>query len=371
MNPTPVSDQSTDQRPTGPSGRKPGPERVGPVNMRDVARRAGVSVSTVSRVVGGSAAVQAKTRDLVLEAMAELDYVVNGLAQSMLGTGSRTIGFLVSHMVGPTFAELASGVEQEASKAGDLLAIVTTHRNPNDEWAALRQLREQRAKAVLLVGAGETDAGYTERLRNYETYLSAVGTRLILCGRAPVDAVPGVLSVSYDNAAGIRAATQHLLDLGHRRILYLGAAGNHSTAEERLRGYLQALDAAGVSLDPSLFPETSFEPETCRAALESLTAAGTHFTAIVAARDEIAVHALRYFKQRGVRVPEDVSLVGFDDMPFMADLTPALTTVRVPYRELGRRAGELVESKQTAQKHSISLPTELIVRASTSKPKGH
>lgn len=360
-----ITDPPTPTRPP----RKPGPERVSTVNMRDVANMAGVSVSTVSRVLSDSPLVQERTRERVLESMETLGYVVNGLAKSMVGTGSRTVGFLVSHMVGPTFAELASGVEEEASKAGDLVAIVTTRGTPEGEMRALSQLREQRARAVLLVGAGETSPNYKERLRQYEEYLAAVGTRLILCGRGPVRGVPGVLSVTYDNAAGTRAATEHLISLGHQRILYLGAAANHSTAEDRLRGYLQALEGAGIAADPGLYPETSFEPHRCRAALETEPVSGAGFTAVVAARDEIAVQALQSFKQRGIRIPEDMSVVGFDDMPFMADLTPPLTTVRAPYRELGRRAGGLIEVLPTGRGKNVMLPVELIVRASTSPPQ--
>lgn len=359
---------TADPAAAGLAPRKPGPDRVSTVNMRDVANMAGVSVSTVSRVLSDSPLVQGRTKERVLEAMATLGYVVNGLAKSMVGKGSRTVGFLVSHMVGPTFAELASGVEEEASKAGDLVAIVTTRGTPEGEMRALGQLREQRARAVLLVGAGETNSAYKERLNQYEEYLAAVGTRLILCGRGPVDGVPGVLSVTYDNAAGTRAATEHLIGLGHRRILYLGAAANHSTAEDRLNGYLDALENAGITPETGLYPETSFEPERCRAVLETLSASGTEFTAVVAARDEIAVQALHALKQRGVRIPQDVSVVGFDDMPFMADLTPPLTTVRAPYRELGRRAGALIEERTMESSGNVMLPVQLIVRASTSAP---
>ncbi|MEW9870699.1 LacI family DNA-binding transcriptional regulator [Arthrobacter sp. HS15c] len=349
---------------SGANARTRGPARAGMVNMKDVAQHAGVSSSTVSRVIAQNPAVQPETRDRVLEAMRELDYVVNGLAQSMLGRGSRAVGFLVSHMVGPTFADVAQGVEEEVSKSGDLLTIITTHGDPEGEMQALQQMREQRARAVLLVGASRTGSGYGESLQSYQAFLSAAGTRLVLCGHPALSSVPNVPSVHYDNAGGTRMATEHLLALGHRRIVYLGAQADHSTAEDRLRGYRQALEAAGLEVDPGLVPDSTFELDTCQAAMEELVSAGRDFTAVVAARDEIAVRALRVFRRHGINVPQDVSLVGYDDMPFMADLTPALTTVRVPYRELGRRAGRLISNGDAAFTDDV-LPVELIVREST------
>jgi LacI family transcriptional regulator len=331
--------------------------------MRDVAKRAGVSASTVSRVIADSPAVQPETRDRVLEAMKELDYVVNGLAQSMLGRGSRAVGFLVSHMVGPTFADVAQGVEEVVSKAGDLLTIVTTHGDQEGEMRALQQMREQRARAVLLVGASPTGTEYEERLIQYQEFLSAAGTRLVLCGHPALSVVTDIPIVDYDNTGGSRAATEHLLALGHRRILYLGASAGLSTAEERFRGYREALEAAGLEIDPAIVPQSTFELDPCEAALEQLVAAREDFTAVVAARDEIAVRALRVFRRHGMRVPQDVSLVGFDDMPFMGDLSPSLTTVRVPYRELGRRAGRLIVDGGNASIETLKV--ELVVREST------
>ncbi|MGX9901425.1 LacI family DNA-binding transcriptional regulator [Arthrobacter sp. SA17] len=346
------------------NARTRGPVRASAVNMRDVAKRAGVSSSTVSRVIAQNPAVQPETRQRVLTAMEELDYVVNGLAQSMLGRGSRAIGFLVSHMLGPTFGDVAQGVEEEVAKSGDLLTIITTHGNAEGEMRALRQMREQRARAVLLVGASRTGPDYGERLKQYQEYLSAVGTRLVLCGHPALLSVPEVPSVDYDNARGVSAATQHLISLGHRRIVYLGAAADHSTAEDRLRGYCQAMSAAGIEIDPALVPASTFDLDPCQEALEKLIAAGRFFTAVVAARDEIAVRALRVFRRHNINVPRDVSLVGFDDMPLMADLTPSLTTVRVEYRELGRRAGRLISGDIAASTDNV-LPVELIVRDST------
>lgn len=355
---------------SGLNARTRGPARVSTVNMKDVAKRAGVSSSTVSRVIAQSSAVQPETRDRVLEAMKELDYVVNGLAQSMLGRGSRAVGFLVSHMVGPTFADVAQGVEEEVSKSGDLLTIITTHGDPEGEMQALQQMREQRARAVLLVGASRTGPEYAVSLRQYQEFLSAAGTRLVLCGHPALLSVPTVPSVDYDNAGGVRAATEHLIGLGHRRIVYLGAQAGHSTAEERYRGFGQALEAADLKLERDLVPASTFELDPCQSALEDLVAAGQDFTAVVAARDEIAVRALRVFRRHGISVPQDVSLVGFDDMPFMGDLTPSLTTVRVPYRELGRRAGKLIADSGSVLSGTV-LPVELVVRESTSQAPGY
>ncbi len=332
--------------------------------MRDVAELAGVSVATVSRVISDSSSVQRKTRERVLAAMAELDYVLNGLAQSMQGKGTRAIGFLVNRMVGPTFADLASGVEEEVSGNGGLLTILTTHGAPEQEMEALRQMREQRAKAVLLVGASPTSEEYTERLRKYRDFLAPTGTKLILCARGPVPGVDGVDSVYYENRKGMRTATEHLLAQGHRNIVFLGAETNHSTAIDRLDGFVDAFRSAGLEPHEQLILRTAFDPDPAEAALEELIKAKVDFTAVVAARDELAVRALRVFRRHGIKVPDDVSLLGYDDMLFVGDLTPSLTTVRVPYRELGRHSGKLVDGNSTAGSTQV-LPVEFITREST------
>jgi LacI family transcriptional regulator len=321
-------------------------------------------VATVSRVIAKNPVVQEATRERVEAAMKELDYVVNGLVQSMQGKGSRAVGFLVYEMVGPTFADLASGVEEGASESRDLMTILTTHGNPDREWQAIQQMREQRARAVLLVGATPTGPEFVERLKRYRDFLATVGTKLILCARGPVPGVPGVASVYYENRLGMRLATEHLLSLGHRRIVFLGAEANHSTAEDRLAGFLDAFEAAGVEPVEELIVRTAFDAEPAQKALDQLVRSAVPFTAVVAARDELAVRALRVFRSHRIQVPEGVSLVGFDDMLFVGDLTPSLTTVRVPYRELGRRAGRLLDDKADPDAAEL-LPVELVIRDST------
>ncbi|WP_426225763.1 LacI family DNA-binding transcriptional regulator [Pseudarthrobacter sp. DSP2-3-2b1] len=344
-----------------------GPARFSTTNLRDVALHARVSPATVSRVISENPSVRPETRERVLASMAELNYVVNGLARSMTGRGSRAIAFLVNNMVGPTFAEIATGVEESTSASGNRVTMLTTHGDPDRELELLIQMCEQRAAAVLLVGATPTDASFTDRLHRYSELLASVGAQLVLCGRPEDPALPDVASVYYDNYGGTLSSTRHLIHLGHRRIIFHGAATNHTTAEDRLRGYRDALHEAGIEVAEDLIIPDAFNVREAQERMDNILAAGTKFSAVVGVRDEAAVGAIRALRKRGVSIPDDVSVVGFDDVPFMEDLTPSLTTVRAPYRQIGKLAGELAVAAGS-DLHKV-LPVELQIRESSAEAR--
>ncbi len=357
--------------PKGNHGRRGsrGPTKVGAVNLRDVAARAGVAPATASRVFGGKHNVNAQTRARVLAAADELGYVVNGLARSMMGRGPRTVAFLTHEMIGPTFAATAAGVESVATENGYLLLICTTHGTPAREREIIATLREQRAAAVLLIGATDTDEAFAERAAGYARDLATIGSRLLFCGRPPLAGHPEIRSVDYDHGAGLRAAVAHLASLGHRSIAYAGEGRGRTTAELRLDGYRSGLRENGLTADPALFvPSENTEADGERA-VRGFLATGTPATAIVCMTDNIAVGAYRAARAAGLRIPEDLSIVGFDDVPIVGDLTPGLTTVRPPFHQIGVDAARIALGLRDGDT-DVVLGTSLVVRGSTGRAGG-
>ncbi|WUP70907.1 LacI family transcriptional regulator [Streptomyces sp. NBC_00258] len=334
--------------------------------MRDVAAKAGVSVATVSRTLAGNYPVSATTRTRVMAAVESLHYVVNVHAKALSGRVAGPIALVIQDITGPSLAHVAAGVEQEAADRGRLSLVCATRGDPGREGDLVQLMREQHAGAVVLVGGAVQDDAYHERMAEYARALDAAGSRLVLVGRPPLpDGIP-VTVVEYDNRGGAFQAADHLLTAGHRRALFLGGTPLLSTAEQRRAGYLHALRAHGVpyaeELDmPGPYTRVSGYQRT-REALK----AGLDFTAVFAGTDIVATGALAALHEAGLDVPRDISLVGFDDVPFAADLSPALTTVRVPYEELGRTAVRLAlegEERPAADDHVV-LSTQLVIRQS-------
>jgi LacI family transcriptional regulator len=306
--------------------------------IRDVAEHAGVSVATVSRVLAGNYPVAAKTRQRVQRSVRELNYVVNTHARALAGVQTETIAFMLNDLRGPSFADAAHGVEQEAAARGRLCLICSTAGDPGREQAFLKLMREQRACAVIVIGGVRDDAQYRESMAEMARSLQAVGSRLVLCGRPALgEGVPATV-VEYDNEGGAYSITTHLLANGHRRILLLGGEETSTTSMGRLAGYRRALADFGVPADPGLIDGRGFERRDGFEAVRRRLERGVDFTAVFAMTDMSATGALAAFDEAGVRVPEDVSLVGYDDIELAADLRPKLTTVHVPYEELGRTA---------------------------------
>jgi LacI family transcriptional regulator len=336
------------------------------VTVKDVAARAGVSPATVSRVLAGDYPVTATTRARVRRAVRELDYVANAQARALKGAGTRMVAFVMDDVTGPSFAYVAKGVEEQATAAGRLCLICITHGDPSRELAVVEAMREQQADAVILVGGGFLNAEYSERMIHFAHALDKAGSRLVLCGRPPLgDDVPTTV-VEYDNEGGAYAITSHLLSQGHRRIVYLGNVQvNHTTSRDRIRGYRRAHEAYGVPADPALIVTGEYTEAAGYLGTRRLLAErsqGKEFTAVFAATDMVAAGVVRALREAGVRLPEDVSVVGYDDVPLAVNLYPALTTVRVPTEELGRTAVRL--ALNPAEPQHVVLGTHIVVRDS-------
>ncbi|WBO63053.1 LacI family DNA-binding transcriptional regulator [Streptomyces camelliae] len=346
-------------------------EAAGRSTIRDVAARAGVSASTVSRVLGGVYPVSTATRSRVMRAVHEMDYVADARAKAVAGVGTPTLAFVLEDITGPSFAHMARGVEREAARLGHLCLVCSTDGDLRQELDFIETMRAQRAAAVILVGGTADTPEYRERTRRIADSLASAGSRLVLCGRPPLGPGAPVTVIEYDNEGGAYALVAHVLAQGHRRVLFLGGKPDHTTAQGRERGYLGAHRARGLEPDPDLLLHGDFTRDSGHRLMRRALEQELDFTAVVAATDMVAAGALTALHEAGLDVPGDVSLAGYDDIPFARDLHPALTTVHVPYEELGRLAvrtalghsSDSAASPASAGEHLL-LGTHVVVRGS-------
>ncbi|MEV8565115.1 LacI family DNA-binding transcriptional regulator [Streptomyces sp. NPDC051322] len=346
-------------------------DAAGRHTIRDVAARAGVSASTVSRVLAGHYPVSAATRTRVMRAVKELDYVADARARAIAGAGASTVAFVLDDITGPSFAQMAHGVEREASRRGHLCQVCTTEGDPERELAVVEVMRAQRAAAVILVGGTVESPGYHERMSGIARSLQSAGSRLVLCGRPPLGPDVPATVIEYDNEGGAFALCSHLLSHGHRKILFLGGIRGHMTADGRERGYREAYAARGIDPDPALIRTGDFTRDGGHRRVREVLAAELDFTAVFATTDMVAAGALTALREAGLRVPEDVSLAGYDDIAFARDLYPPLTTVHVPYEELGRIAvSTALDRSPTARNEHRLLGTHVVVRDSVGDLRG-
>ncbi|MFC5832766.1 LacI family DNA-binding transcriptional regulator [Nonomuraea insulae] len=338
--------------------------------IKDVAELAGVSLSTVSRVVAGNYPVAQGTRLRVQRAIRELNYVANTHARVLGGGATRTVGFIVNDVRGPAFAAAVHGVEQEAAQRGHICLVATTDGDPSRELAAIQLMREQRAAAVFLIGGTYDSAAYQARMTDIARSLDAARSRLVLCGRPSLG--PGIPAtvVEYDNEGGAYALSSHLIGRGHRRILYVGGDPAFTTTTGRLSGFRRAMADMGVPVDEGLFElDTEFSRASGYERVSARLGSGRDFTAIFAETDVIAGGAMAAVYDAGLSVPGDVSIVGYDDIPLATDLRPSLTTVHVPYEELGRAAVRVALDRPVgrAEQHQV-LGTHVVLRQSVGRP---
>ncbi|MFJ8019472.1 LacI family DNA-binding transcriptional regulator [Streptomyces sp. NPDC096311] len=340
--------------------------------LRDVAERAGVSMSTVSRVLADNYPVAQATRQRVLRAIREMDYVANTHARALRGVVTQTVAFVLNDIRGGSFTQVAHGVEEEAARRGMLCLICTTQGDLERELSVVRTMQEQGAAAVILIGGVADNAAYRVRMTATAHSLEASGSRLVLCGRPSIgDDVPATV-VEYDNEGGAYAMTSRMLVAGHRRILFLGTDPvPTTTVGGRLAGYRRALADFGVEADPALEQACGFGRADAYDRLTGRLRTARDFTAVFAVTDLAAAGALAALNDAGLKVPEDVSLGGYDDVDTAIDLRPRLTTVHVPYEELGRTAVRLAldlrEGRASSAEQHVTLGTHVVVRESIAR----
>lgn len=341
-------------------------------NIHDVAAEAGVSIATVSRVIAGNYPVAKKTRERVELAVAKLNYSANPNAQRLRGVDIAPVAVLLGSITGPSFAALAQGVEAEARDRGRICLIGTTGSDYERELELVELMRRQGVEAVILPGGVWASPDHHDRMAALAKTLAKEGKHLVFCGpRTLEDHGEDAIDIRYDNEGGAREIAAHVVAKGHRNVLLMSGVPNGATAIERLRGFRSALEAGGAQEYGVI--ETSFDREPAREALlahlREIVPVGSRppFTAVLCGTDQVAMGVLDALHEHGLRCPEDVSITGFDDVPSARDLSPALTTIRVPYEELGALAVRhaLDDPRTTAG----MLPVELVVRDSVAAPR--
>lgn len=330
------------------------------VTIMDVAAHAGVSYSTVSRVVNDYEFVKADTREKVQNAMAELGYVANLKARSLAGGRSNMIGLLVFDLENSYFTEVVRGIDAEVSRIHYDMVISTTHQRLDREQAYVTQLASGMVDGLIIMLPQNIDS-WLEPLRQRQTPYVLIDHESGL-GQGHV--------IRTTNRRGARQATDYLLDLGHRRIGLVTGTPTVQSGRERIEGFEQAFAGRNLSIDSDLIVQGDFDQASGYVAALQLLQYRTPPTAIFALNDAMAIGVLEAAEKVGLTVPDDLSIIGFDDIPEASYIRPQLTTVRQPQREIGRTATRLLvdlieQNEERPGLETITLETELIIRKST------
>jgi DNA-binding LacI/PurR family transcriptional regulator len=328
-------------------------------SIKDIARLARVSHPTVSRALQNSPLVNAETAAKIRKIAEDQGYRASAVARGLVTRRTRTIGLVVTTVDDPFASEVTSGIEEIANDRRYAVILANSHADPERERRVVQELAERRVDGII-VTSSRVGALYLPLLKELDVPIVLVN-----------DQYPGefVHSVMIANQDGTRAATEHLISLGHRRIAYLGERNGYQSDAERLAGYKEALAEAGIDFVPELAIEGDGRPEAAIEAMGALLRLSHPPTAVCCYNDMTALGAMRAIRARGLRVPEDVSVTGFDDLFFAAYLTPTLTTVRQPMRQMGQMAMETLFKLMSGEESvaQIKVDAELIVRGSTGK----
>lgn len=343
-----------------------------PATVSDVAAAAQVSTATVSRVLNDNYPVAAGTRERVLRAVAKLGYAANANARALTKSDTKTIGIIVPEIVDPFFGYMVRGLERAAQESGRLAIIATTSTRPGAEIPLIDRMRERRVDAVIVVSGGSNDPGYQRQLAQRADALSAMGSRLVLCAHPALDVPSSARMVAYDNEGGAFSVTEHLIANGHRRIAVVGGISGRPTMDLRQAGYRRALTARGIEVDEDLIRADGFGHDVAYASTQALLRDHPDVTAIFAVNDTVATGVYDALGDAGVRIPEDVSVVAYDDTPLAANLSPKLTTVHVPLEQLGQEALHAAIDEPDAfsrtPEQGLMLGTYLVHRGSVAVP---
>lgn len=322
----------------------------------DVSQLAGVSLATVSRVMNKNANVSEKTRLKVEAAMAQLDYKPNTFAQSLASNCSNSIGVLVSQLDGPYYGPMMAEIESCLRAENKHVIIAVGHSNAATEIDSVDFLLSRGCDALILDVEAVSD--------DYLIELSQGPTPIVLINR--YIAQISERCIYLNNELGGYLATRHLLDLGHRDIAYISGPKNKHDACERLEGHIRALSELQIAFDPDLCFEGNYKEEAGVEAMKFLLASGKPFTAVVGANDQMVSGAISVCLEMGMKIPEQLSFVGYDNIPFARYISPKLTTINNPIHEMGKMAALwLLKNVYNTDIDVLSVfSPELVVRGS-------
>jgi LacI family transcriptional regulator len=334
--------------------------------LRDVAEAAGVHAATASRALNPATRglVNADTARRVIKVAEQLGYRPNPIARGLKTAKSGTVGIVIPDLTNPLFPPIVRGIEEVLEPAGYSGLIVNTDNDPGREQWQIELLRSRQVEG-LIVATARVEHPLMEQLQRD-------GVVMVMVNRRPegVD----VPSITPDDAAGVELAVRHLADLGHTRIAHVAGPQTTSTGVSRARAYRAAVRDLGLDDDPGLVMTTASWSESAGAdGLRRLLDSGAEFTAIVAGNDLIALGCYDVFRERAIDCPSQMSVVGFNDMPFLDKLRPPLTTIAIPHQQIGAEAARLLLdaiADPSRAARSVLLPLSLVVRGSTAPPAG-
>jgi LacI family transcriptional regulator/LacI family repressor for deo operon, udp, cdd, tsx, nupC, and nupG len=327
-----------------------------PVTIKDIAKVAGVSHTTVSRALKGNAAISVETTARIRQLADEMGYTPSAVAQSLLSQQTNTIGMVVTTTADPFIVRIVGGVEQVAQAAGYSVFLSSSHNDPERELAVVETFHRRRVDAII-VTSSRLGSVYSSRLGRIQVPIVLINNQ---------EEGEYFHSVTVDDVQGARLAVEHLIALGHRRIGYVGAVNRPKSNRRRLAGYQAALQQAGLPVNPGLIfsPVAATDTERGQSTLDLLVAAQA--TAVFCYNDLIAIGVLTACRQRGLAVPAQFSIVGFDDIELSSFINPSLTTVHQPRSKLGQLAITMVlELLNGETVQDQVLPCHLEVREST------
>ncbi len=334
------------------------------LSIKDIARAANVSHPTVSRALSHSPLVKDETAERIRQIAASLGYRPSAVARSLATKKTKTIGVVVTTIADPFIADVVSGIEETANDHGYSVFLANSNANPDREVKVVHSFHERRVDGIL-VTASRVGALYVPLLSGLKIPI------VLINNQHPDEPDEFIYSVMIDNIKASTQVMKHLIGLGHKRIAYIGDQSGFQSDTERFAGYRQSLAFAGYPFLPELVVHGDGKPEGGKQAMEKLLSLPTPPTAVFCYNDMSALGALRAIYRHGIKVPDDISIVGFDDLAIASYTSPLLTTVGQPKHQMGRMAMETMLKILSGvdSKTNIKVNGELIVRESTAPPK--
>ncbi|AUS96003.1 hypothetical protein CDQ84_02830 [Clostridium thermosuccinogenes] len=329
------------------------------VTITDIANKANVSITTVSRVLNGNPAVSKKTRKKVEKIIEEMGYIPNALARGLVNNSSNTIGLIVSDITNSFFADVIQGIESVLSSYGISVFLCNTGYSREKEDSYILQMLSKRVDGLIIFS---TYANHEDTIRKAKEIVPIVTVQ---------SSFDGVDCINTTDEKGAYDAVSYMIKCGHKHIAFLTYGYDNTTILDRKKGYIRALEDNGIPVDEKLIISSEFKPNCGYHMTQELLDKAPYVTAIFAYNDQIALGVYLCLQKRGLRIPEDISVVGYDDTELATLVNPSLTTVGQPRKEMGTSAAELLVKRIRERKsfipQTVLLPTTLIERESVRK----